>query len=246
MRKRDKCYVLYTMTYWHDYNFGYGWRPTYYSREMLVHEIAKREFYPHMTSILDNLSKDMSETRSPSTWVESNYYFGKYTEIIGSLFYIGRWEGNAFFHIAPECLEREIAEEIARLCRKHVQQEKWMDFYLRQRQFDFRQGPVPGTGKCRRRHYRCFYHNPVVGKSARLTSDPEYKEFETFKDKQRYLTWKGWDCKVPRHRDKSWKTSFKVKKQWQKHKNRHKYYAPANKHEYLDELDAIAFEESVA
>ncbi len=85
--------------------------------------------------------------------------------------------------------------------------------------YKFRQEPVPYCG--RRHRYIDYFRQPKLGMVRRLNCEPgkygydceDY--FSVNKYKEQYLPW-GWDDRE-RHLDRCWKTSFKVKKQWEKH-----------------------------
>ena len=76
----------------------------------------------------------------------------------------------------------------------------------------FRRGPVPGTGHHRHGHY---YRSVHYGQIIRMLKHPD---FEQYGRKRHYQNMDQVYFDYPiRHCDKSWKTSTKCRKQWEKH-----------------------------
>lgn len=86
--------------------------------------------------------------------------------------------------------------------------------------YKFRQDPVAYCGKSFVLRLSCYYRQPKFGMVKRLNCGhgkygyDEEDCFQTNKYKEQHLP--CWDDR-PRHIDRCWKTSFKVKKQWEKH-----------------------------
>lgn len=82
----------------------------------------------------------------------------------------------------------------------------------------YRFDPVERTGRIHHNRgsvYRLARVKNIVTEAA----NTEYKEFNHPKNnKYKFVRW---DEEPVRHKDKSWKTSCKVKKQWMKHQNKH-------------------------
>lgn len=79
----------------------------------------------------------------------------------------------------------------------------------------------------------CYIH-PSTTKSRRNSI---YKDDEhTFIDTKAKTLPTVWDEK-PRHTDKSWKTSYKIKKQYMKHLDKHIDTMKVDRENYLEEID---------
>lgn len=75
----------------------------------------------------------------------------------------------------------------------------------------FREGPVPGTGK-RTWHRGSYYRHPKTTNEKRQAAIVENKEFIKPRRNVHNLV-DVWD-EIPRHREKSWKSQSKKRKQW--------------------------------
>jgi hypothetical protein len=83
--------------------------------------------------------------------------------------------------------------------------------------YNFRCDPVPGISH--KTYKFCnWYRLPKLGRIRRLNASVEEKDLAVAKYKYKNLP--EWDDR-PRHVDKSWKTSCKIRKQWMKHYDRH-------------------------
>lgn len=84
--------------------------------------------------------------------------------------------------------------------------------------YKFRQGPVPYSGRWHK--YGAYFRHPKLGMMRRFNCGHGrygYDEEDCFsvnKYKDQHLP--CWDDR-PRHIDRCWKTSFKIRKQWEKH-----------------------------
>ena len=75
----------------------------------------------------------------------------------------------------------------------------------------FRRGPVPGTGH---RHHYHFYRSMNYGRIVRMVNHPDFKEYGRKKPYE--CMEQVWFDYPVRHYDRSWKSSYKCRKQWQK------------------------------
>ena len=81
----------------------------------------------------------------------------------------------------------------------------------------FRRGPVPGTGHRRHGHYWRSVH---YGQIVRMIKHPNFKEYGR---KRRYQNMDQIYFDYPiRYYDKSWKSSTKCRKQWEKNINKNR------------------------
>ena len=103
-------YVLFTLSRrrYGDTGDAYQWYQSYYSRKGLVHRIAGTYGYEHF--ILNNLSKDMSETTCRTRWVENKSYFGNGYIIEDHIYYIAKIDRNAIKVVKAEELIDEVLD----------------------------------------------------------------------------------------------------------------------------------------
>lgn len=177
---------------------------------------SKATFKPYLNVRIgafnkDNLlrtiaSYDMKDRLLPSYAIYSNYsgYFvldsdNKYVDI------------TPYFSIIDD-LRASILKERLEKHNKRMAISAVMD---RHPGHQFRNGTVPYIRKCKW-HRGCFYRKPRL--YGVIRSNTEYKEFYTARNNLSEAM--VFDEKV-RHNDKSWKTSYKVRKQWMKHMDRH-------------------------
>ena len=192
--KKIKRYVI--LSVWYDYRANkYVWYKTSYTREQLVSKIALREVRKGTyDSILDNLVDSMD-----------NIEYGKY--------FVGIEKSNEIVKLDMTKLSKEIDAEIEYRERVLDNLRKSNECRRKLAKYTFRKGPVPNIHKC---HYHrgSYYRHPKLKSVRKSVYDNEYKEFIKGKDVE--ASGLVWDDRV-RHTDKCWKTSFKVRKQWQKH-----------------------------
>ena len=218
MSHSNRNYVLFTLRKGY-YDSHFKWYPTWYTREELISRIARTTKSDGSNDILDNLSEDMSETECKFTYLKSNsrfldgYYDYKY------IYYIARVKGNAIIRINISSIINEINEKIIIVNknyeakrRKYAHERKLKNIY------EFRKDPVPGIHNYNNCHRGTFYRYPTTTKSIRdsVYEDEEYKFIDTKAKKLPNV----YDD-IVRHNDKCWKTSYKCRKQWQKHLKKH-------------------------
>jgi hypothetical protein len=83
--------------------------------------------------------------------------------------------------------------------------------------YSFRNEPVPYVHKYHY-HFHNYYRSLHLGRARKQQSIPEYAEYVNTSYKYKNLP--QWDDR-PRHLDRSWKTSYKIEKQWMKHCKKH-------------------------
>lgn len=229
---KNRNYVLYTLCM--NYITGeFQWTPTYYTRGALIHRIAITEVNKgtlETESILDNLSVDMHETRCSYTVRKSGLsditgeisYYRSYTR----KYYICKINKNSLTHITYDDIKNDLELEIVKIIKYKEKRAKAIEARYKQRESKFREEPVPYTHK--RVHRGCYRH-PQLYRTKYTEECVEYKEFS--KPKNRYKNLPVWDDRI-RYTDKSWKTSCKIRKQWQKHVRKHVDTIDCNKRVY--------------
>lgn len=214
MAQNRKNYILFKLRKWYDSGVT-EWRPFYYTRERLIHEIAT---YP---DILNHLSTDMSEKTVSYHVVENDSCVFGYYVSYNSMYYLAKVKQNRFIPLKKEDIEEEVETERKRLEEKGKRRQRRIDARWTIPDYEYRKDPVPFVHNRNNRHSGCYYRHPATTQTKRnaVYIDEEYDlKFVNKKAKQLPNIW---DDKI-RHLDKSWKTSYKVKKQWMKHKNNHK------------------------
>lgn len=217
-KKKQRKYVIYTLRKGYcDKDFK--WYDSWYTRGELIKHIAWMTESDGSNAILDNLSMDMSETRCEFTFVKSNNQFVRDYFEYKRIYFIGKLDGNASKRIDVESIIDELnieiikankAREASRKKREH--EKKLMSNY------EFRKDPVPGIHNYNNCHRGDTYRHPHTTKSRRNNYyEDEYGKFEDKKTKSLPNVWDD----LVRHRDKSWKTSCKIKRQWMKHVRKH-------------------------
>ena len=232
MSKEKKNYILFRYCkYYNEVN--YSWKKTYYTRKGLVHELAVAEMYRD-DSILKNLVDELMECELKRVVVKSNldplgwYYKDK------PIYYIGKENSGVVRRVDADELIEEVIEEIARYSA--LRDKRQSKYRARQRLmncYTFRRESVPGIHKYRS-HRGSWYRHPSTTSSKRI---------ETYADEEYSFR----DCKIRqlpnvyddlyRHNDKSWKTSYKIRKQWEKHQVKHIDSDYFNKRQYIEEIN---------
>ena len=223
MSKNNKIrnYVLFTLG-WSYTDKGYKWTPIYYSWNGLVHRIAQSEVYGNHP-IIKNLSVDMNETFC-RTNIEIGRLRGTGEEYIYTkchrVYYICKLYNGKMYEVDYDKLSIDISMEYERLIRIKEKKAKAIAAEHRSNKYRFRRGPVPTIHNYNSCHRGDYYRIPKLGSVRRSSEIVEYKEF--VKPKDRCVNLPVWDDRI-RHNDKCWKTSYKVRKQWEKnlkHKDR--------------------------
>ncbi|MBO5388908.1 MAG: hypothetical protein J6A59_12355 [Lachnospiraceae bacterium] len=230
---KTKNYILFTLGWSYSDN-SYKWTPTYYSWSGLIHRIAQSEVYG-VNPILANLSSDMSETSCKKT-VEVHKLYCSNKEYVytrhHNLYYICKVCDNKMYDIDYIKAVNDITLEIKRITTIKERKAKAREADARSNRYEFRREAVPGIHNYKSYHRGTWYRRPKLGRVKREAEIVEYKEFR--KPKDRAVNLPLWDDKA-RCNDKSWKTSYKVKKQWQKHKNNHMDVVKISKRHYEED-----------
>lgn len=223
MSKKNKVYVLYTLSRVYDFSRGgygdYKWHPAYYTREQLIYKIAAK--YGSEYCILKNLSTDMSEISCQREWRKSRYAFGGYTLVERNLYFLAKIKGNSISKLNVNSIIDEVIAKNTALIKKAERRSKRLKAEReRFSTYEFRRGPVSDIHNYNW-HRGSTYRHPKTTKSKRLnTVGYDEDVVVVYKDNKIKSLPNVYDDLV-RHKDKSWKTSCKVKKQWMKHLNSH-------------------------
>jgi hypothetical protein len=209
--KHKKNYILYTLRKgsWYDIDKATKWRPEYFYKEQLIRHIAIYEVYYANESIINNIVNSME-----------NYTLEELCNADMKLYYIAKVIGtDEFTKVDINNLLPEIQTEIDKIYLEREQRIKRNTAYKKAREsYEFRYDPVPFVHNYNSHHIGDYYRHPHINRIIHSAEYVECKEFR--KSKERKENMPTWDDR-PRHRDKSWKTSYKVKKQWMKHCRKH-------------------------
>jgi hypothetical protein len=212
-----KNYIIFTLNKYY-YEQVYTWKAEYYTRDRFIRKLAVSEVYRRESSILNNLADSIEETEIKPTFIkDATFFMGGYYEMSNRYFIAKEWEGE-IEKVTLDSIQKELNIQIENeLAKKRKQLEK-REAYKRSCVYEFRKGPVPRTGKYGTKlgHY---YRNPSTFKSKRnsLYIDEDGNKLIDVRAKNLPDSYDD----ITRYRDKSWKTSCKVKKQWMKHEKKH-------------------------
>lgn len=219
-KKKNKNYVLLVFRRSFDISKGaytdFQWIPSYYTREQLIAKLALNKVYSKDEYILDNLSTNMAETSVNKEEIRDKLLDLK-TFRYRPLYFIAKIVEGELYKVNIEPLVPLVNEKADELVQDREARRNRYKAFSRCETYRFRVDPVPNVHK-----YHChrgsYYRRPQIGRLLRQSSEIEYKEF--IKGDERKENMPTWDDR-PRHNDKSWKTSYKCRKQWQKHVRKH-------------------------
>lgn len=234
MSKERKNYILFK--YCRYYNeVSYSWKKEYFTRKGLVHELAIAEMYRD-DSIIRNLVDELVDYAIDYKVIKSSSAFlGWYYRDIPR-YYIGKENSGTVRRLDVSEIIEEVTEEIDRYrAIKEKRQAKYRAEKRLLECYTFRKDPVPGVHGYRS-HRGSWYRHPGTTTSKRLEYyvDEEY----TFRDSKIRNLPNVYDD-LYRHNDKSWKTSYKVRKQWEKHQVKHRDRAYFDKRQYIESIDIM-------
>lgn len=224
---KAKNYIIFRLSRRMYFETGadYKWYASYYTREQLVYKLAVN--YGNKYCILSNLSNDMSETTCKQVWIKNRYAFGGYDIVEQKLYFLAKIKNNSIVKLNINNIIDEVIKENIRLTKKAEKRSKRFQVERsRYGTFEFRKGPVSGIHNHKNWHRGTCYRHPKTTRSKRLNHaeyDMDLYGIETAvlgKDAKIKLLPNVYDDLV-RHKDKCWKTSCKVRKQWMKHLDKH-------------------------
>ena len=229
---KKKKYVLYSLsrvwewgkvkgTIYTDIRKEYGWVPALFTREQLISKLAINFVHTKENRcIINNLSDDMSETYPECSIISFETVLGvMHNTDYNNKYYMMYEKKGKFIHLNYNEIKDEVEKRIAEIKIHKLNINKKLAYESRLGQFEFRRGPVPNI--CHYRYHRgTYYRIPKLKnvKTANNSCGDETKIFE--KSKYRTKNLPVWDDRV-RHNNKSWKTQYKVKKQWMIHLENH-------------------------
>jgi len=218
MSKQNKNYVLYELRKRYLFERSdkdYIWYYCKYTRSELVTRCARTLNYDY--SILDNLSKNMSETFLEVKW-KSEYHYDYIPK-----YFIARVDKNFnLYKVNLDALrkdaERRAKEGFAYHYYWRARSESTKTYHP-----EFRKDPIIGCGS--RNHVGgasgCTHSG--LKKYVEQNTDPEYKEYCKTKYNHSYkLERWDWDWYRGCGGNHNWKRQYKVKHQWEIHKGKHK------------------------
>lgn len=217
MSKGRKNYILFTFTKYYG-DVDYSWKRTYYTRERLVRCMMYDKYY-HGNEIKNNLVDDMSEAKHETVYVVNKHsYFGGYWRD-KKRYFVAKINKGDIVKFDIESLSKEVDAEYEKY--KAISDKRQAKYKAERKLFDnytFRKDPVPGVHNYNNWHRGTLYRHPATTSSKRRNyyTDEDY----TFDDVKIRKLPNVYDD-LYRHRDKSWKTSCKIKKQWMKHVDKH-------------------------
>lgn len=208
-------------------SYKYIWTQTAYTRDELIRKLAITNEYENikknLVDSLDSINREYSYR-----WWHDIYFIGK------------KYTDETIKKVNIESLYNDV--KINRENRKHKNEVNFIKYEREKNamnRYQFRYNSVPGIHKSRY-HRGDYYRLPKIHRLMKQSEIIDCDENIKISKKPEPLPlW--YDDRV-RHRDKCWKTSCKVKKQWQKNLPKHidteinkRYYE--NMNEYI-ELDA--------
>lgn len=207
----------------------YVWRTDYMTREMFIHRLAINSIYAKDSSILakrlsgfSNVELDMILNKS----IGYDYHKSGYILVTKIK--------DVISEVDIDSMEAEIEAERLRILEHKARVKAKIAAEQRSQKSEFRRGPVAYTSHTK---FSKYFRNPRLGRVKRQGSIVEYKEFMTPD-----MGYKNLPCfdDRKRHYDKSWKSSYKVKKQWMKHQDRHidTYDSSVNRVDLFKDLEA--------
>ena len=215
---KKKKYVIVSFGRYYSYNNGgfkeYQWRATYYTKEQLINRLAINNVYSKPgTSIMDRRVSKLFDKNSISNEAKtllSNVECDR-------IYYIGYLrQDDDICNVSLDSMSAAIKEKETEVRKSLEARRKRAQANKRSESYTFRKDPVPRTGICY--HGYEYYRAPKIHRLMVQSSIPEYKDFR--KGNERAENLPTWDDRV-RHIDKSWKTSCKIRRQWQKHVRKH-------------------------
>lgn len=209
-----KNYIVLTLEYQRDYSIhpedAYkwyshyytekAWRQTVYTRQSLIHRLAISRVYGYTNSIEDNLTVSLD------------------TEQTVNSHYIAKISVNKVERVDLNSLENDINIEIDRIVKNIERRKKSRYSHYYVSEYTFRYDPVPNVHRSHYHRGSCYRH-----KKYHHILDEAFSEYGDYcrkskKELARELS--DWESRC-RHKDKSWKTSYKCRKQWMKNQKKH-------------------------
>lgn len=242
-KSKYRNYIIYTLSSrastYNRYANDWKWEPRYYNRQEFIDKLA-RDFHANENA-LKHISEDMSETRGERVSHKLHSIFGdkKYWQDV-PMYFLAKLENDTIVKVSMNDFVHEVEARAKVLEEKRVAHLKQHNYYKKLKgYYNFRSDPVPSIHNYKNHHRGTWYRHPETHQSKSKAFDYELAE----------LTGYGWDPKarnlptayddICRHKDKSWKTSCKVKKQWAKHCPKHVDTLDFNRKQYNMEYETL-------
>jgi len=240
-RTKNGNYVLYTLrshaSACASFTGAWKWESQYLTPNELINRIAR--LHGGNYDILANLQSDMSSTFSEraftgTIWTLCDKRYDYYRDI--PKYYIGKIINGEVVRADLTPIMSQIQDKIKVIKARKKRNRAKYDYYRKAgNSYEFRRDPVPDVHNYKW-HRGSWYRLPATAQAKRKAFDYELKEYtgNDWDDKARNLPTAYTD--ITRHKDKSWKTSCKVRKQWEKHCRRHvdTFVIPTEEVEELD------------
>lgn len=209
--KKNKNYILFYFCK-HYNETKPSWKLTYYDRKGLVNKLAINKLWYGDRGIENNLVDSLE------VYYDVPFYYSYYD--IRTKYYLAKVNSGVMRKLEYSELNDEIIKEVTRI-RKVRDAEHSAHMALdRSYKYEFRRGHVPRIHNYNNYHRGCYHRLPEThsNRAKAVYVDTEYG-YKLVDIKTKNLP-NSYDD-LARHNDKSWKTSYKVKKQWMKHLDKH-------------------------
>lgn len=218
-KKVHRNYVMYKLRKKSYTSSETYWAPDRFSYNGLINTIARREYW-NTGSVLEHLTDDFDNTYLRGRMMKDiRLFLGYYIER-EDIYIITKENHDEVTILTADDLRADVKKQIKVIEAEEAKRAEKRAYEKRLRNsYEFRQGSVPFVHK--RRWVRgSWLRHPATSNSKRnnLYYD-EYTE-KNFSDVRIRNLPSAYDD-LCRHNDKSWKTSCKVRKQWQKHDKKH-------------------------
>lgn len=187
------------------------WVSSYYTRKGFVTRLATDYYYGG--NIVKNIVTDMEVARQEriTKWYCSWNYQTKY--------YLAKEVSGGYIRLELDDYIDEVLSIYEVIRKRKEKSRKQYEHEKRLRGiYEYRRDPVPGVHNYNNHHRGDWYRHPKTTgvKRKEFYRDEEYT-FTDIKIKQLPNVYDD----IVRHKDKSWKTSCKIRKQWMKHLDKH-------------------------
>lgn len=203
-KRKGKIWVLATFS--NTYYRKGKWYYTLLTRTQLIKKLAlyqsnDKHFFERLCSEMIDIPLAFDHDMMLNYNDYTTYYF------------IGRMVNNEAVRLTQRSLARAL-KEADKLNSENKVVHRRSRYYRVPTKYEFRCDPVSFTGK--RRWHRGSYYRRCPSKKLLVEVYGEYTEYTRSRRKSP-KNLPVWDDR-PRHTDKSWKTSYKCKRQWMKNK----------------------------
>lgn len=209
-KKSKRNYVIYHLS---QCGRDSKWYRSEYSKQGFIHRIAQNKVLGG--DLLDSLVESMQDIRLDV--VETRSYLGYTYYRYENKYYLCKETPTGTFRINIEDFAKDIEAESVKIRNKREKVRRSNEAEKRSNQFKFRNGAVPNI-RCGRWVRGSYYRIPKLSSVRRASTDAEYKQYSKASENIKNLP--VWDDRL-RYTDRCWKSSCKVRKQWEKHQSRH-------------------------